>query len=66
MRMTMNGFNETYVASPIEQSYIDNPGLYLGPWLVGALFDFFFAVSEPVFEEVFPNSKNLNRNSFFF
>ncbi|KAF8607828.1 hypothetical protein BDV93DRAFT_603599 [Ceratobasidium sp. AG-I] len=35
--------NQTYVPTPIEWQYVNNPSLMLGPWMLGALFDFMFA-----------------------
>jgi len=35
--------NQTYVPTPIEWQYVNNPGIMLGPWMLGALLDFMFA-----------------------
>jgi hypothetical protein len=36
--------NQTYVPTPIEWQYVNDPGIMLGPWMLGALLDFMFAV----------------------
>ncbi|KAG9122508.1 hypothetical protein FRC07_001087 [Ceratobasidium sp. 392] len=35
--------NQTYIPTPIEWQYVNNPGIMLGPWMLGALLDFMFA-----------------------
>ncbi|QRV87658.1 hypothetical protein RhiJN_15676 [Ceratobasidium sp. AG-Ba] len=35
--------NQTYIPTPMEWQYVNNPGIMLGPWMLGALLDFMFA-----------------------